>query len=466
MRLLISLLWVSLLTVGAHAETSGLAGWAELNITPPLGIALGGRGDLEEAASTIADSLRGQVTILRDARTEPVVLISLDLIGLPVWFTRQTTVEITACTGIPAERIIFNCSHTHSGPLTFRELFAGVDRDHGEEKVYLLETADEIVDLVTKTLAQLRPVAARVYSGICHAGINRRWEAPTGEVLMAPNPSAPRDSTVWILQLEALDQSAEALLFSYACHPIIMRDIARTSLSADFPGAVRTALRAERGESVHVQFFQGAAGDLRQRPQGDLKKRIFPKAIPADLQRMTTDLTRAIIRALDGPGEALVFELAARREDVRLPRGTPPSAEHFQKMTRGVDSSAARSARYWLAQLARGGLAHEADEWVVGLLRLSPTHWITYFSGEPVFEWDAQVRRLFGGASVDLWGYCQAATGYLPVDQILCEGGYEVRHSNHLRAWNPAPFAAGVDDSVGRSIAAQLNAIRSADTAR
>ena len=146
MRLLISMFWASLLAVGAHAETSGLAGWAELNITPPLGIALGGRGDLEEGASAVADSLRAQVTILSDARTEPIVLISLDLIGLPAWFSAQTTAEVTACTGIPAERIVFNCSHTHSGPLTFRELFAGADRDHGEEKIYLLDSTQSTTE--------------------------------------------------------------------------------------------------------------------------------------------------------------------------------------------------------------------------------------------------------------------------------------------------------------------------------
>lgn len=449
-----------LLVVGPAAARDGYASWGTIDITPPLGIALGGRGNLEESSQTIADSLRAQVTILSDGQTQPIVLFSLDLIGLPTWFSAETSARITARTGIPAERIVFNCSHTHSGPMTFRELFAGGEGDHPEEEAYLRRVAEDLVALVDARRDALVPVSVRLHTGICHAAINRRWEAPTGQMLMAPNPEAPRDTTVWILHLADEEEGGEALLFSYACHPNLMRDIARTCVSADFPGAVRRGLgRADR----HVQFFQGAAGDLRLRPRGDLKKRIFPPATTADLQRVTTDLVTTIEGALAGPGEELRFDLMARRESVRLPRGRPPSAEEFQRIAQGTDSIAARGARYWLAQLAQGGLAHEADQWTVGLLRLTPACWIAYMSGEPVFEWDAVVRQIIPHASIDLWGYCQAATGYLPVDQILFDGGYEVRHSNHLRAWNPAPFGAGVDDSIGGSLADQFKVLQHAD---
>jgi len=61
--------------------------------------------------------------------------------------------------------------------------------------------------------------------------------------------------------------------------------------------------------------------------------------------------------------------------------------------------------------------------------------------GEPVVEWASLVRTWFNGRPVVTFGYTQEVPGYLPVDELLDEGGYEVVSSNHFRTGNPAPFA-------------------------
>jgi hypothetical protein len=47
-----------------------------------------------------------------------------------------------------------------------------------------------------------------------------------------------------------------------------------------------------------------------------------------------------------------------------------------------------------------------------------------------------------------VWGYSQEVSGYLPTDDLLPEGGYEVINANWYGVHGPAPFAQGVNATV------------------
>src|SRR4051812_47642873 len=65
--------------VPAHVA---MAGWAEVEITPPLGIGLGGRGGPETLANKILSPLFGQVLFLKDGKGRGFVLVSLDVVAI------------------------------------------------------------------------------------------------------------------------------------------------------------------------------------------------------------------------------------------------------------------------------------------------------------------------------------------------------------------------------------------------
>ena len=93
-----------------------LLGTAAVDITPPVGTAMA--GSLRPRASVgVDDPLLCKAMVLGNDDTR-VALVTLDLIA----WTRQRSDEpraaIAAATGIPAEHILINCSHTHSGPYT------------------------------------------------------------------------------------------------------------------------------------------------------------------------------------------------------------------------------------------------------------------------------------------------------------------------------------------------------------
>ncbi len=69
----------------SSSKNDGFAkgGWAEVDITPPLGIALGGRAGPGTKANRVLDPLKAQVLILKDSKGKDFALASFDLVGLP-----------------------------------------------------------------------------------------------------------------------------------------------------------------------------------------------------------------------------------------------------------------------------------------------------------------------------------------------------------------------------------------------
>lgn len=102
------------------------AGWAQSDITPPLGLAMGGRGSRFDPGASVLDPLIAQALVLEDAGGNHLLWISMDLLGLSYRATSMIRYELAATTGTPFEAIVINFSHTHSGPMTGFEGYATV----------------------------------------------------------------------------------------------------------------------------------------------------------------------------------------------------------------------------------------------------------------------------------------------------------------------------------------------------
>src|SRR5262249_34511331 len=84
-RVCVVLAFVSAVICAKAEEKGGSAqaGWADVDITPPLGIGLGGRGGPETLASKVLDPLYAQVLYLKDPKGTGFVLVSFDVVSLP-----------------------------------------------------------------------------------------------------------------------------------------------------------------------------------------------------------------------------------------------------------------------------------------------------------------------------------------------------------------------------------------------
>jgi neutral ceramidase len=457
-------LGVCLTRAGEAAPRAATAGWAEVEITPPLGIALGGRAGPQTVATKVLDPLYAQVLCLRDGKGNGFVLASFDVIGLPHDLSDRIRTRLVHELGVDWNLVVLNASHTHSGPYVLRSLMAGVGPPPQAEVDYFKDLEDKLAGAARAAGKAMQPVRVEVFQGSTDIGINRRGKNQQGRAAMNPDLKGPYDDKLWVMKLTPENGGPPAVVFSCACHAVIAYGFAYTAISADFPGATRRFLREALGPKTHTQFVQGFAGDIRPRVLADLDEGRFRASKPADLERAGRELSASVLAALKRSGEALSLDITGTSDRPYLPRDKAPPREGYEKMLANAltQTNAYRLAvaDYWLKRYDSGEGFARGDAWSLGLIRLAENQWIVHCGGEPCIEWRPKVTAWLAPLKIVPWGYCQEANAYLPTEALLPEGGYEVLDSNQGRASSPAPFAPGIERAVRESLLRQLAFIR------
>ncbi len=419
------------------------AGWSRIEITPPLGITLGGRGMVLSEATEAKAPLLGQVLILEDARGSRLLLVSLDLIGLSPAQAFTLRKQLASLAGCPPQAVILNCSHTHSGPFTHFEDFATHQARPANLIAYDRQLADALTVCTAEALERLAPATLHRHDGTTDIGINRRRRGPDGIVTAGPDPEGPYAPELLVLDIVQPGSGARCVAYSAACHPIIDCGWHRNLLSPDFPGATRDLLQTRLGGGAQVQFFQGACGNVRPRVLGDLATGRFRPCTEADVAAVATELAADVERTLCTPGHALELALAAEEAWVSL-RLDESATPDFAALAQGT-GAAAEAARYWLERPSP--LWSRWKPWQIGLITLGPGCRIAWTSGEPLAEWQPLVREWLGDPTLTLWGYVGEGSGYLHADRHLPEGGYETGTVLY-RLIGPWPLAPGIDTAL------------------
>ena len=428
------------------------AGWAQIDITPPLGLAMGGRGSRFTPGVAVLDPLVAQALVLEDAGGSRMLWVSMDMIGLSYRATSIMRYELAAITGIPFEAIVINFSHTHSGPMTGYEGYATRNPKPAELQAYESDLIPATARLAGDAIGDLKPVGVTVHRGRSDIGINRRHRDPTGEMAMGPDPAGFYNPDLWVMDINADQGDARCILFSYGCHPVIVYGYAWDSISADYPGACRHELEERLGPHVQAQFMQGLAGNVRPRRLADLAAGTFRPSGPDDAPAVGAQLADDIQDALKGSGDTLKIELEAAagfsmaRRD--LARMLP--AEHWRALSASDDELEHNLGDYWYERLRSGLPPARALPWGIGLLQLTRKHRIAWLAGEPLAEWLPLLRDWFEDEGMVAFGYCQDGRGYMPTDAVIAEGGYEVIQSNASNTTGPGPLALGIDDTTRR----------------
>ena len=93
------------------------AGFAKVNINPPMGIPL--RGYFKEhLAEGVLDDLEA-VALALECDDIKVLLISVDNCGIELELSKKYRNLVSSATNIPSENFIISATHTHQGPEAF-----------------------------------------------------------------------------------------------------------------------------------------------------------------------------------------------------------------------------------------------------------------------------------------------------------------------------------------------------------
>ncbi len=428
------------------------AGVARVIITPPIGIPMWGFGDRAQPAQSIHDDLTATALVVDDGRTR-LGIVAADVIALEGEHVAEIRERAWAQVGLPIDNLLLALSHTHSGPLTWR--------DRGHEALvepYCRNLTNQIVGALAWAAREVRPARLGFGRGSVQIQVNRRERRPDGTTVIGVNPSGPIDPEVGVIRIDGEDGRPIAVLLAYACHPVILGPLSY-ALSADFVGRAREVIEGASG--ARCLFLQGCAGDLN--PIGGVTDRYD------NCQRLGTILAGEALKTFAGVETVPSVPLGAARRVFALPlQPLDPvaalereSAQLRDRLrTLQVEKAPAlilQTAQFALARTeralaeARAGRLQQTIPFEVQALRLGDVG-IAAAPAELFVEIGLEIKRRSPFAATLALGYANGCIGYIPVAAAYPEGGYEVDRAHkgygQLAAVAPTAAALVVDSAV------------------
>ena len=251
-------------TTTATAHAAFTAGFARLDVTPPLGIPLVGYFS-HRVADGILDPLCIECVAVSDG-TNAALIYSVDDLHLTKPFFAKAFPAITAATGVPRDRIYVHATHIHTGPADWpRESFSEVE--NAAVQLYADFRIAKLADAGRLALVDLAPATLAVAKTDCpNISFIRRYRMKDGSVrtnpgLMNPNIKEPLGTPDESLQLVRFRRTGapDIAIVNFGTHP---DTVGGTKYSADWPGFVRATFENGIGGGVKCLFLNGAQGDV------------------------------------------------------------------------------------------------------------------------------------------------------------------------------------------------------------
>ncbi len=320
------------------------AGTIQITITPPIGVEMAGYGpQLHRHSQDILDDLMAQALVLDDGENRCAIL-TCDLILLSEGLVGDIRAQVAERTNIPAGRVMVSCIHSHTAP-TAQPIF-----DWGmPDAEYISMVARLMAGAVVAAANRLQPASLKIAQG---ENSFLPWNRSGGTLV---------DPTVDVLEVSAEDGKTLALLVHYACHPVMLGP--KTSLSADYPGALRRSLSADYPDTV-VLYANGACGDIDPWTNG----RAWGSASYAEVEQAGASLAASVRDALKSAEPVAHPTIGANSGSLVMPFEIP-----------SLDVIRQRISVY---QAQADALAGQAEDFkaVTGEVQM-PNFWLRFYQG-------------------------------------------------------------------------------------
>jgi hypothetical protein len=289
------ILTLALLFVGAAIQAAELrAGVAKIDIT--------------DRTVPLNDTLFAKALVLKSGETI-AVLITVDAVAIGEigrignGFMATVREQLEKQDSIPPSSVVINASHCH-----------GIIRP---------DTAQLVVQVVREASKNLMPVKVGSGAGIENRiSENRRLKMKDGsEVDMRRAYSMPRDEdvasvgsidpSIGLLRLDREDGSPLAVLYNFACHPIM--NPPSKGNSADYPGYASKVIEESLGGGAMAFFVQGCCGDINPVRYKEVTR-------PADAEPLGTMLGASVLSALRKIEAKSEGKLNVSNEVISIPR--------------------------------------------------------------------------------------------------------------------------------------------------
>lgn len=390
-------------------------------------------------AEGAVQDLFAKAVAIEDAAGTRLVIVAMDLIGVPRTLRESMEAEAARRYELPAESLLLNASHTHCGPeLREKASIYGDEPTRGSQsREYLQELQGTLLRILGEALSRLEPARLSYTHGRAGFSMNRRFPSERG-VINRPYPDGPVDQNVPVLRVEDAEGTLQAVVFGYACH--------NTTLSfykfcGDYAGYAQEYLEAAHPDVTAV-FITGCGGDQNPYPRRTLE---LAKQHGRALANGVEAALEAKPRPVDGP-------LAVALARVTLQFAEPPTRDELKALTESGNQYDRRRAEFLLAELQSTGRINTEYPYPVQVAQFGDDLTLVALAGEVVVDYSLRLKHeLANHSAVWIAGYCNDVFGYVPSLRVLGEGGYEGGGAMRY-TFLPGPFAPSIEQRIVETV--------------
>ena len=446
------------------------AGVGAVALPLPLGQPLMGYGARTGTAAALHDPLHARALYL--AGRSDCLIVSLEVCLIAPAQADFVRAQLELETGVPRERILVGCVHTHSGPETgLAALAAGKSEPAGVAA--LLEAAVRAGQAAVRGAGPARLSLARAEA---HIGANRS------------RAGGPCDPGVLVLRVDDARGAPRAVLYTHGCHPTALGP-ENLAYSADWPWAAGRRV-AEALPGVEPIFLLGAHADVDPRTRGvkDLAETGLTRGVGFDqVEQLGRELGEAVASAALGaePMRSLALgacssrvRLTAHREDEQqrraalaaldLPMDAAPSTNDFFRLeterTRELPPEQRRERIATVRTYLRGRLAPRfaggaAAEVEVQVLRVGDVHFAA-LPLEATTDVGLDWQQRLGSQNATLLSIANGWLRYLPHARDFRAPGAERYYEVLMSTFEADAASLLLDEAerLDRRLAAELGA--------
>ena len=441
-------------------------GFARVDVTPPLGIAVSGYFVFRRAEK-ILDPLQINGLTLSDGETK-LALLAVDNLGIDQTRLQPMIEAVCAATGLPAEAVYIHATHTHTAG-AISPILEGEESPEYEQFV-----KQKLAEAAVAALADLKP--AKMGWGVGQAprvAFVRRFRMKDGSVQTNPGTNNPDivapigqvDERVNILRFDR-EGGSTIVLMNFGNHP---DTVGGCNISADWPGFAREAVE---------QALPGTNAILLNGAQGDVNH-INVHPVGGEMNDLTRDfddvdrgygharyigrvLAGAVLQTYDKVSWVDAPSLRCGKKTVRVPsnmpeeKDLPPARQYAALHKAGREEEIPYTGMMLTTVVAEAlrmlELEHGPESFEIPLSALAIGN-VAFIgiAGEPFNGIGRALKEAEGWDLVLPTSCTNGYEGYFPMQEAYDEGGYEARSSN---------FRAGVAEQLIREGKELLRSLR------
>ena len=435
------------------------AGFAKININPPLGMGIDGYY-IPRFGKGFLDDLEASAIVVSLNDTK-IAFLSIDNLGIYASDVEKYCGIIEEKTGIPKDNIYFSATHTHTAPLAAPTTFFEAD----DEPVYkyaafLEEKLPQVVKMADEDLsfAKMGYMVGEAPKKVAYI---RRYKMKDGSTMTCPpiddpnidHPIGELDNRVNVLRFKREDKN-DIVIVNYGLHA----DTVNGELySADWPGWMRRTLKVAL-DGVDAMFISGAQGDVGSTNVHPKDGDMNDTEISFDNEMKSPEMARFVGRAIAGTVMQVFYkvkyvdvdEIKMLKKVVPVKANIPTkeelvlAREYNRLHEEGKDHEIPYTAMELttvVAEAIRMVQMENHPEYInleLAGAKIGPVAFLG-IPGEPFTDIGVEIKDTEGFELIMPSALTNGNEGYFPMESAYSEGGYEARTS---------PYKSGVAEAI------------------